>query len=278
MAGIALDSSRLRARHLASGLEALETVDSTNRRAKELARAGVPHGFCVAALEQTAGRGRRDRSWHSPSGAGLYASFILRPRLAPRDAPLLTLAAAVGLAEAARALAPIDVRLKWPNDLLAGPSHGALALRKLGGILIELAADARTIEHAVVGIGLNLLDVARPTGLGPTATSIEALSGQRLSPGEALAELASALEVELDRLDPPGGAREIVSRWTERAAGLGERVTLESEGLALTGVLLGIAADGALELETEHGLQRIYAGDLVLPGAPRPFRGRLDPA
>lgn len=278
MAGIALDSSRLRARHLASGLEALETVDSTNRRAKELARTGVPHGFCVAALEQTAGRGRRDRSWHSPSGAGLYASFILRPRLAPREAPLLTLAAAVGLAEAARALAPIDARLKWPNDLLAGPSHGALALRKLGGILIELAADARTIEHAVVGIGLNLLDVARPAGLAPTATSIEALSGRRLSPGEALAELASALETELDRLDLPGGASEIVSRWTERAAGLGERVTLESDGLALTGVLLGIAADGALELETQHGLQRIYAGDLLLPGAPRPFRGTLDPA
>src|SRR5688500_9752782 len=114
-------------------------LDSTNRLAAALARAGAPDGVVVGADHQTAGRGRRGRTWDSRPGASLLVSVVLRPAPA-----LVTLAAGVAAAEACEAVAGVAVELKWPNDLLV---DGA----KLGGILSELVGHA-----AVVGLGLNL--------------------------------------------------------------------------------------------------------------------------
>src|SRR5688572_1154875 len=114
-------------------------LDSTNRLAADLARAGAPDGVVVGADHQTAGRGRRGRTWESRPGASLLVSVILRPAPA-----LVTLAAGVAAAEACEAVAGVEVGLKWPNDLLV---DGA----KVGGILSELVAGA-----AVVGLGVNL--------------------------------------------------------------------------------------------------------------------------
>ena len=184
-------------------------IDSTNRLAAELARDGAPDGLVVVADHQTAGRGRRGRSWESRPGSSLLASVVLRP-----VPPLVTLAAGVAAAEACEAVADVPVRLKWPNDVMSAGG-------KLGGILSELVGDA-----AVVGLGLNL-SWAPPGAacLGP-AVDRDALLDAWLS---ALA--ASA---------------DVLVRYRERCSTLGQRVRVELPGETLEGVAEDVDDEGRL--------------------------------
>src|SRR6202022_902612 len=109
-------------------------TDSTNRVALELGHAGEPEGAVVLAEEQTAGRGRAGRAWHSQRAAGIYVTLLLRPKLAPVQAPLLTMMAGLSAHSAVQALTGLAVNLKWPNDLLMGG-------KKVGGILTEMHAE-----------------------------------------------------------------------------------------------------------------------------------------
>ncbi len=262
MGVIALDPTpQLRTRDLGRALELHDTIDSTNDRAKALAREGAPHGLVVAARAQTAGRGRLGRVWVSPPDAGLYASFVVRPAAMPlRAAPLLTLAAGVAVREAARAVSGFEGGLKWPNDLWV-PS-GPLLHRKVAGILTETAAAGDRLEHAVIGVGLNLREVERPPELASVATSLEALTGRAVASGAALAALAEALEVVLDQLQQLGPAP-VLAAWRRHALGVGTHVVVGEA----RGIMRGIAEDGALLVEGEGGGERrVYAGDLSLGG------------
>lgn len=152
-------------------------TDSTNERAKELAKAGAPGGLVVTADEQTAGRGRRGSEWFAPPGSCLLYSTLLRP-FAPNGGTLLPLAVPVAVCEAAEAVAPVRCQVKWPNDVWVEE-------RKVAGVLVE----ARPEEGwAVIGIGLN---VAIP---------------QDEFPPELRETAASLLPTEAEGGVPPGGA------------------------------------------------------------------------
>ena len=168
---------------------------STNADAMALVRDGAPEGIVVVADHQTAGRGRRGRTWEAPPGAGLLASIVLRPPAEVVDA--CTMAVAVAAAEAVEEVAGVRPRLKWPNDLV-WPGDGSAHDRKLAGILAEADWPAGSNPDAgsrppppgarlglVVGIGIN---VSWPTDLPPE-----------------LADIAVALnhlsDVEVDRAD-----------------------------------------------------------------------------
>jgi BirA family biotin operon repressor/biotin-[acetyl-CoA-carboxylase] ligase len=120
------------------------STDSTNERAKSLAAAGAPSGTVVTAFEQTAGRGRRGRTWVAPAGKALLCSAIVRP-LDPERRELLPLIAPLAVCQAAESLSSVECRIKWPNDVLVDG-------RKVAGVLIE----ARPDQWAVIGVGLNL--------------------------------------------------------------------------------------------------------------------------
>src|SRR5271155_5515580 len=124
-------------------------VDSTNRVALDLGHAGEPEGAVVVAEEQTAGRGRAGRAWHSERGTGIYVTLLLRPRLAPVQAPLLTMMAGISAQTAVAAISGLTVDLKWPNDLLIGG-------KKVGGILTEMHAEPTLVKFVIVGMGLNV--------------------------------------------------------------------------------------------------------------------------
>ena len=147
-------------------LIAEKQLASTNTRAKELAATGAPEGTAVIADAQSAGRGRRGRTFYSPVG-GVYLSVILRPT-APVDAGLITSCAAVAAARAIRRLCPLDVRIKWVNDLLIGG-------KKVCGILAEssMAPDG-TVDAIVLGIGINVAATPLPEELKHLVTSLEA--------------------------------------------------------------------------------------------------------
>jgi BirA family biotin operon repressor/biotin-[acetyl-CoA-carboxylase] ligase len=184
-------------------------LDSTNRLAADLARAGAPDGVVVGADHQTAGRGRRGRAWESRPGASLLVSVVLRPAPA-----LVTLAAGVAAADACAAVAGVDVGLKWPNDLLVG---GA----KLGGILSELVGDA-----AVVGLGLNL--AWAPAGAAMLGSGVER---------DVL------LHAYLAGLGTPG---DVLDRYRRRCSTLGRRVRVELPGGSFEGVASDVDEHGRL--------------------------------
>ena len=146
-------------------------TDSTNHVAMELGYAGEPEGAVVLAEEQTAGRGRVGRSWHSERGTGIYVTLLLRPKLSPVQAPLLTMLAGLSARAAILAQTGLSAELKWPNDLLLGGE-------KLGGILTEMHAEPSTVRFVVIGLGINVNQEKFPAEISGMATSLRKESGE----------------------------------------------------------------------------------------------------
>lgn len=146
-------------------IRVFDTIDSTNAEVKRLAARGAREGLVVVASSQTAGRGRRGRSFFSPEGTGLYMSLLLRPALSPAQATRITTMAAVGICTAIERLSGRKPGIKWVNDVL-------LDGRKVCGILTEAAmsADGASLDYVVLGIGINVL--APETGFPPEIASI----------------------------------------------------------------------------------------------------------
>ena len=172
----------------AEHLHTYDCLPSTNSELKRLADAGAPQGTIVIAREQTAGRGRLGRSFHSQKDTGLYMSFLLRPNCPPTQLMHLTCAAGVATVHAIEKACGTQPRLKWINDLV-------LDGKKLGGILTELSICPQTglAEYAVVGIGINCLHSRFPEELSCIATSLLLSSGKTVSPAALAAFLAQEL-------------------------------------------------------------------------------------
>jgi len=231
-------------------------VGSTNDEAAAWARAGAPAGAVVVADEQTRGRGRLGRRWHSPPGASLYLSAVLRPPLAPHRVPPLTLAAGVAVAEA---LVAFDVvpALKWPNDVL-------LDGKKVAGILTEMSADLDRVHHVVVGIGVNLNVDAFPEELTAIATSLQIARGAPVSRAEFAAALCARLEHWVDQF-VADGAVAVVAAWKQHARFFGKRVSVTAGRDRMDGIAEDLDDDGALKLRLDDGrVQRIVAGELAI--------------
>ncbi|MCG8592324.1 MAG: biotin--[acetyl-CoA-carboxylase] ligase [Proteobacteria bacterium] len=254
--------SGLGTRWLARELHHFDSTDSTNRVALELARAGAPHGATVVAEHQDAGRGRLGRSFFSPAHVNLYSSTVLRPELTTDRAPTLILAAAVAVAEtvAATVTDGSRVEIKWPNDV-------QIAGRKTSGILVELAAEATRVSHAVLGIGVNLnVDPKTfPDEFRGRATSLCAHTDGPVDRAAFARALYTHLEDALDR-HAAGGFAALRGEFEARFCMTGRDVTVvETGGAEQSGRVKGIAEDGALLLESEAGsVVRVVAGDVTL--------------
>lgn len=243
-------------------LEFHETIDSTNRRAQDWARAGAEHGSAVIAEAQSAGRGRLGRSFHSPAGLNLYTSIVLRPRLCTSEAPSWILAAAVAVAETVEASLPagIVVEVKWPNDVM-------IRGRKTSGILVELSAEAGRVSHLVLGIGVNLnIDPSRfPQEFRQRATSLAAEAGRPIDRIDFTRRLFARLETTLDRCQSQGFDALRPDYEARLAAKSREVRVLDIDGSSSEGVVLGIGAQGALRLRDRAGSEfEVFAGDVSI--------------
>jgi BirA family biotin operon repressor/biotin-[acetyl-CoA-carboxylase] ligase len=252
----------LATRWLARELVCLERTDSTMRVAAELAARGAAHGAAVIADEQSAGRGRLGRSFHSPPRSNLYTSILLRPTPPGMLAPTLVLAAGLAVAgcvaewlgDAAR------VDLKWPNDV-------RIDGRKTSGILVELSTAGASPAFAVLGIGVNLnVDPASfPAEFRRRATSLAAASGSGVDRAVFAARLYGTLERVLD-LHASQGFAALRPRFDAffRMRGRPVRVA-EPGGAILEGVVSGVDPDGALRLVAAAGDERrVLAGEVTL--------------
>lgn len=246
-----------RAASLGKLVHYLTTVDSTNNRAKDLARQGAPHGTLVVAEEQTAGRGRRGRDWFSEPHSGIFASLIIRPDLAAQRVPLLTLTVGIALAQALHSLGLPEAWLKWPNDVWVGR-------RKMAGILSELSGQADHIDWVVVGMGINTLQTGFPPELEMKATSFLKETGQRVNRAKLLAEILGNLEDLLPLLENPE-LGPLLDKWRSYDRLAGQEVQVITPGGAFCGLALGITADGALIVRSPDGQeQTVLAGDVSL--------------
>ena len=232
-------------------------TDSTNAVALRLAAEDEPHGTLVIAEEQTAGRGRLGRAWHSEKTSGIYLSIILRPELAPQQAPLLTLVAGLAARDAVVQVTGLAVDLRWPNDLLSGG-------KKFCGILTEMQAEAQRIHYVVVGIGVNVNHTKLPAELEPIATSLRLATGRAVSRLELLAHLLTSFDRYYNRLLGEGSAP-LIGRFTEVSSyAQGKRVRVVAPRETISGVTEGLDATGTLLVRRDDGqLVPVLAGDVT---------------
>ena len=230
---------------------------STNPEAARQAALGAPEGLCVVAREQTAGRGRRERAWVSPKDAGLYFSVVLRPRTDAREWPLITLAAAVAVAQALEDACALRADIKWPNDLLASG-------RKLCGILAE-TVESPAGRAVVLGVGVNLTNRAFPEEILEAATSVEEQTGREPDAAQLLEALTHQLARRYEELHATGGAHAIVREWEARSSyAHARRVRVALDEETFEGTTRGLEPDGALRVETDDGPTIIVrAGDVT---------------
>lgn len=234
-----------------------ESLPSTNIEAALRAAAGAAEGLCVVAGEQTAGRGRLQRQWISPRGAGLYFSIILRPEFEQTSWPLLTLMAAVAVHDALLEACALQTDIKWPNDILFDE-------KKLCGILAE-TVETPSGRAVIVGIGINLTNNAFPVELDGTATSLEASVGQAPDLEVVLDALVKAIAKRYETLQQSNGPDVIGREWTARSSyAQGRRVRVSDANASFVGTTRGLESDGALRIETDDDEIRIVrAGDVT---------------
>ena len=238
------------------------SLPSTNDAARQLAEAGAPAGTLVVADRQTAGRGRRGRTWLSPPG-GIYLSVVARPRCQPSQAPVLALASALAVARAVEALSGQPAAVKWPNDVLVHE-------RKLSGVLAEVAADQETLRWAVIGIGLNVEPVPAGEHAFPRPIGLVEL-GCGAHRAAVIARVVQELEGLLQRLDrsPAEAPAEVAREIEARLVWKGRPVRVDTPAAPVEGELVGVDASGALLLRVASGeTLRLFAGDVTLRARP----------
>lgn len=234
-------------------LVAYDSIGSTNDEAKRLAREGAAEGLVVSARRQSAGRGRRGRSWVSPEG-NLYASLVLRPRAAAAATAQLGFVAALGIADAVAELAPgIALGCKWPNDVLANG-------KKLSGILLEAEmAAGEQPDFVVLGIGINLVSSPRETSYPATSLAEEGINA--VAPEAMLAAFVAHFAGWLARWRDAGFAP-VREAWRQRAVGLGKTIEVRLAHDTIAGRFVDLDGEGALVLGLAEGDRRIAAGDI----------------
>jgi len=240
-------------------LRVLARTPSTQDVVRAAARAGARQGWTCVAAEQTAGRGRRGRTWEAPPGSGLLVSVLVTPP--PEVAGGVPLAAGLAVADAVAACAlGVEVGLKWPNDVLSAAGG------KLAGILTEVEPGAPAGMAVVVGVGLNLSVEAFPPGV--EGASLHRLAGRAVGWEEALAALLPALGARLGELRARG-VPATVAAWRRRAVWLGSAVRVHTSGGEVEGLAADVDEGGALLLDTPAGRIRVLAGDVVRVGPSR---------
>lgn len=239
----------------------LPEVGSTNDQLKQLARQGAPQGAVLMAGRQTGGHGRMGRSFHSPQGAGVYLSMLLRPDCAPLELMHLTCAVAVAMCDAVEAAAQFRPGIKWTNDLVSGQ-------RKLGGILTELGLTPQgRVDYAIVGIGINCCQTPAdfPRELQDMAGSLSMVAGKPISPAALAAAMLDSLAAMDSRLltDKP----RFLAQYRRDCVTLGQEISVVRGDSLRHGKALDIDDNGALLVAYPDGTQEaVNSGEVSIRG------------
>jgi BirA family biotin operon repressor/biotin-[acetyl-CoA-carboxylase] ligase len=243
---------------LGTPLHTYGSVGSTNTVAQRLADSGAPEGTLVTAEEQTRGRGRLGRTWHSPPGVGVWMSLVLRPAIDPGRAAALSLLAGLAIVAALQPRSRAPLLIKWPNDVL-------LEGRKLAGILCESAVEGTKLRHTVVGVGINVNQGSdqMPADIRTSAVSLRMANGQFHRRVEIVAEILREFEARYDAY-VGGRSGELIAEFREKSGLIGRSVRVAQDHRTHEGTVLDVTPEGSLLVLTGSGPQTVTAGDASL--------------
>lgn len=232
------------------------STGSTMNEAARLATQGAAEGTLIVAEEQTAGRGRLGRQWISEKSAGLYFTLILRPRLQPAAAPILTLLAGVATSEALANVSHLATDLRWPNDVM-------IRGKKCAGILVEMTAEPERVAHVLVGVGINVNTQQFPEELANEATSLSLEAGRTFSRLEVLIATLRGLEHYCNCFREQGTPM-VLERFAQLSSYVqGKRVRVSDGSQSVSGTTEGLTPEGVLLVRRDGGkLERILTGQV----------------
>lgn len=236
-----------------------ETTDSTNLRIRQAGDEGAPHGTLAVADRQTAGRGRRGRTWESPAGNSIYMSVLLRSDIAPNKASMLTIVMALSVAEGIGQWIPM-IQIKWPNDIIVNG-------KKLVGILTEMSAQVDYINHVTVGVGINVNMTEFPEEIADTATSLRLECGHTVKRAPLIAAVMERLEENYEIFLKTEDLSGLMDRYSALLVNRDRDVRIIGEKETYQARAVGIDHTGELLVRREDGsMEKIYAGEVSVRG------------
>lgn len=237
-----------------------DTIDSTNTKAQELAEKGYPSGTLVVADKQESGKGRRGRSWVSPSGTGIFMTLMIKPDINPNNASMLTLVAALAVAKAITSVTGEKALIKWPNDIVING-------KKVCGILTEMNAQFDYINHIVVGVGINVHNESFPEEISQMASSlmIEA-GGKRFHRAQIIAETMLYFEQYYDTFLKTQDLSALVREYDELLVNRNKSVRVLDPKEPFDGKAMGITPKGELIVDTWESRKLVSSGEVSVRG------------
>lgn len=239
-----------------------DVTDSTNLRIKQAGDEGAPHGTLAVADRQTAGRGRRGRTWESPAGSSIYMSILLRPEIAPNKASMLTLVMALSVVEGIQECIgnDRDIQIKWPNDIIING-------KKLAGILTEMSSQIDYINHVTVGVGINVNMTEFPEEIADTATSLRLECGHTVKRASLIAAVMERLEENYEIFLETEDLSGLLGRYSALLVNRDRDVLIIGQKEKYQAHAIGIDNTGELIVRREDGtLEKIYAGEVSVRG------------
>lgn len=243
---------------MGSRLIHMEETDSTNEEIKRLS-AVLHHGSIVVADSQSMGKGRLGRNWSSPKDEGLWMSFILRPELSPEKCAGLTLVVALSLTAALREITGLDIKIKWPNDLVV---NGC----KLSGILTEMVTRDMEVDYIVAGVGVNLTTMDFPADIKDTATSLSKEGVIDIDKMKIVKVFSSYFEKYFEQYVKTGDFSLLREEYEKYLVNCGKEVRVIGSAEELRGIATGINSDGELLLDVGDKIITIRAGEVSVRG------------
>ncbi|MBR1865605.1 MAG: biotin--[Lachnospiraceae bacterium] len=234
-------------------------MDSTNTQAKRLGENDAVNGTVVVTERQTAGRGRRGKTWVSPVG-NCYISLLLRPEILINRASVITLVSAMALAKAIKQVTSLDTMIKWPNDVIANG-------KKLCGILTESSTDLEYINYVVVGIGINTNQTEFPEEIREMASSIRLETGAKTNRAELLGSFLNTFEQYYETFLKTEDLSELSEEYNRLLINRGKEVKIIEQEQERILRAVGIDQKGGLIVENERGVQEtIISGEVSVRG------------
>lgn len=237
-----------------------ESLDSTNIKVRELALQGAKEGTVVVADAQTAGRGRRGRSWESPSNSNIYMSVLLRPQIEVNKAPMLTLVMAYSIGKVLQTRGYDCVQIKWPNDLI-------LSGKKVCGILTEAELKDASIEHVVVGVGINVNEKEFPEEIADKATSLYLEGQEEVNRKVLIEDILERFAIDYEKFIVEKNLTFLKDEYNQMLVNYHREVRVLDPGNEYTAFAEGINDEGELLVKKADGTcECVYAGEVSVRG------------
>ncbi len=237
-----------------------DEIDSTNDEIKRRAEKGATEGLLAVADTQNKGKGRRGRGWANPAGVNIAMSYLLKPDLTPNTAPMMTLIMALAAVRGIKEVSGLDVRIKWPNDIVING-------KKLVGILTEMTAEPDCIHEVIVGTGINVNTRSFPDEIRTTATSMYLEGGRIYSRAKVTAFVTNAFEKYYESFLESGDLSGLKDEYNDACVNLGAEVRVLDPKGEYEGTSCGIDDKGELIVVKKDGArERVYAGEVSVRG------------